>query len=191
MDATAQISKPRLIVVTGRPGSGKTTLAHSLARTVRCPVISRDEIAEGLVNTTGEIGTPGDHNQRMVYEVFFETLKLLLSRRITLVAEAAFQHKVWVPQLEPLRAIADIRIVLCQIDPQLAHSRHLARSIADPARQRFHHDRALHVSPEGHALPVGVYDPPHLDVPTLAVDTSDGYRPTIEEISVFVSQGSA
>ncbi len=47
----AQISKPMLIVVTGRPGSGKTTLAHKLAREIWCPVISRDEIKEGLVNT--------------------------------------------------------------------------------------------------------------------------------------------
>jgi len=46
-------SKARLIVVTGRPGSGKTTLAHTLAKAIHCPLISRDEIKEGLVNTTG------------------------------------------------------------------------------------------------------------------------------------------
>jgi predicted kinase len=90
MDQTPPIPQPLLIVVAGRPGAGKTTLAHSLARAVRCPAICRDEFKEGLVNTTGEIGTPGDAIVWKVYEVFFDTVTFLLSHRITLVAEAAF-----------------------------------------------------------------------------------------------------
>jgi predicted kinase len=134
MGETQQIPLPSLIVVTGRPGSGKTSLVHPLARAICCPAICRDEIKEGLVNTTGETGNPADDIARKVYETFFDTIKLLLSRRITLVAEAAFQHKVWAPRLEPLREIARIRIVLCTIDPELARSRHIERSLADPER---------------------------------------------------------
>jgi len=36
---------PTLVVVSGPPGSGKTTLAHKIAAAVGCPVISRDETA--------------------------------------------------------------------------------------------------------------------------------------------------
>lgn len=185
MDETTQIPQPLLIVVAGRPGSGKTSLAYSLARAVRCPAICRDEIKEGFVNTTGEIGKPGDDIAWRVYEVFFDTVKLLLSHRITLVAEAAFQHKLWAPKLELLREIARIRIVLCAIDPELARSRHVERGLADPARERFHHDRAVQAVREGRELPIGNYDPPHLDVPTLTVDTSDGYQPAFETIVSF------
>jgi adenylate kinase family enzyme len=45
------MKKPLLVVIAGRPGSGKTTLAHSLARKIGCPAICRDEIKEGFVNT--------------------------------------------------------------------------------------------------------------------------------------------
>src|SRR6266404_4543925 len=171
MADTTPIPQPSLIVVTGRPGSGKTSLAHALARAVRCPAICRDEIKEGFVNTAGqggEIATPGDDIAWRVYETFFETLTLLLSHRITLVAEAAFQHKLWTPKLQPLRDIARIRIVVCAIDPELARARHIERGRADPGRERFHDDRALQAAWESQRereLPIADYDPPHLDVP--------------------------
>jgi predicted kinase len=170
-----------LIVVTGRPGSGKTTLAHVLARAIRCPAICRDEIKEGFVNTAAQ----GDDLAWPVYETFFDVVKLLLTRRITLVAEAAFQHKLWAPKLEPMREIARIRIVLCNVDPELARSRHVERGLADPARERFHDDRAWQAAREGVALSTSDYDPPRLDVPTLRVDTSNGYRPALEAIAAF------
>lgn len=39
---------PRLIIVSGPPASGKTTLAHRLAESVGAPAICRDEIKEGM-----------------------------------------------------------------------------------------------------------------------------------------------
>ncbi len=176
---------PLLIVVTGRPGAGKTSLAHALARAIRCPAICRDEIKEGFVNTAGDSGAAEDEVGREIYATFFETIELLLRRRITLVAEAAFQHKLWGPKLEPLREIARVRIVVCSVDPELARARHIERGLADPGRERFHGDHAVQAAREGRVLPIGAYDPPRVDVPTLAVDTSDGYRPGFEAIVSF------
>jgi predicted kinase len=168
---------PLLIVVTGRPGAGKTALAHALARAIRCPAICRDEIKEGLINTAGEAG--GDDVARHAYEAFFDTVTLLIERRVTLVAEAAFQHKLWAPKFELLRASAHIRIIVCDIAPEIARHRRAARAAGDPARARFHPDVAP--GPAGDE-----YEPPHFDVPTLTVDTSDGYRPELDQIISFV-----
>jgi predicted kinase len=167
-------AQPLLLVVAGRPGSGKTTLAHALARAIRCPAICRDEIKEGFSNTTGDNG--GDEVGRKVYEVFFDAVRLLIERQVTLVAEAAFQHKLWAPKLEPLRAIARIRIVVCDIDPQFAEARHTARGQADPLREWY---------PKRWSNEQG-FDPPHLEVPTMTVDTTDGYRPDLDAIVAFV-----
>ena len=41
--------EPRLVLVSGMPASGKTTLAHEIGRLVPCAVICRDEVKEGLV----------------------------------------------------------------------------------------------------------------------------------------------
>jgi predicted kinase len=171
--------RPALIVVTGRPGAGKTTLAHALARAVRCPALCRDEIKEGLVCTTGDDGESAGDLQRGATDAFFDALALLLDRRVTVVAEAAFQHKVWAPRLEPLLAVARVRVVLCEIDPERAHARRVARALDDPDRARLHPEGA------GRDEPATRYDPPRLDVPTLRVDTSDGYRPDLDAIVAF------
>ena len=82
---------------------------------------------EGLVNTLGANPDTELDLTRHVYHTFFDTLDLLLNQQITLIAEAAFQHKVWSPKLEPLQDIVRIKIILCTISPLLAKSRLLRK----------------------------------------------------------------
>ncbi len=179
---------PTLIVVTGRPSAGKTTLSRKLAQAVRCPLISRDEMKEGLVNTLRANPNPDFDLTRHVYLTFFDTLDFLLNQQITLIAEAAFQHKVWSPKLEPLQNIAHIKIIVCTISPLLAKSRFVQRGINDPDRAQFHDDSAAQLTDaDWLSRP---YDPPHFDVPTLEVDTSDGYQPTLDDIVAFIKKPS-
>lgn len=178
-----------LTVVSGRPGSGKTTLAHALAKAIRCPAVCRDEIKEGLVNSLAPGTALTETIQRQANDALFAAVELMLRHGVTLVAEAAFQHKLWGPRLEPLRALAEMRIVVCATDPALARSRHIERGLADPERERFHGDRPVQAAREGYEIPIGEYDPPKLDVPTLVVDTTDGYRPGFERIVSFARGG--
>jgi len=43
--------RPRCILITGRPGSGKSTLVDTLSKQLYLPKVSRDEFKEGYVNT--------------------------------------------------------------------------------------------------------------------------------------------
>ena len=83
--------------------------------------------------------------------------------------------------MEPLLSVARVRIVICELDAEHALVRRIARGQADPERARFHPNEAARNRERGTVS----YDPPRLEVPTLRVDTSDGYSPAFEAIVEF------
>jgi adenylate kinase family enzyme len=177
-------TKPKCIIVTGRPGSGKNTLAKKLARALWMPMVSRDEIKEGYVNTFGvkhdELGP--DANARAT-DLFFEIVNQYLVGNISIVIEAAFQHSVWEPRIPKIVELASPFIILCSIDDAIAARRYLERGIAEPDREYYHGDNmVVHYRKTGEILPYASYTPPKLDVPTIEVSTDGEYSPAIDEI---------
>jgi hypothetical protein len=103
------VTGPTLVIVSGPPGSGKTTLAHKLAAALGCPAISRDEIKQGMAHAVpGFAPAPGDELTQRTLPVFFAVLDLLLRAGVTTVAEAAFQDHVWRPRLGIVRHMAEV-----------------------------------------------------------------------------------
>jgi predicted kinase len=172
------MGRPTLILVTGPAGSGKTTLAHQLAATIGCPALSRDEIKEGMVySNPGFVASHSDPLTRRTYQLFFEAMTLLLAAEVTLVAEAAFQHRLWVEGLPPLDDLASPRIIRCVVSDEVARYRQQQRMLTQQTRMA--HADAQHLR---QADP---FDPIHLDAPTLDVDTSDGWRPDLAALTRF------
>ena len=178
------MNKPLLIIVTGRPASGKSTLADILAKEMNCPLISRDSLKEGYINTLGLRHDQLDNSAALhIYHSFFEVINLLVSKNISLVAEAAFQHRLWEPQLLPLLEKTQMRIIICELSPELARDRFKNRLQSNPGRHKFHGDNG--VREEG-GLQTDNYEPPNMDIPILEVDTTHHYDPGIQQIVAFI-----
>ncbi|MDX2971679.1 AAA family ATPase [Kribbella solani] len=177
-------SKPMLVVVSGPPGTGKTTLAHRIAAAIGCPAICRDEIKEGMAHATpGFVPGPGDPLTMRTLSTFFDVIGLLIGRGTTVVAEAAFQDRLWTPGLSPLLGRADLRIVHCSTPAEVALARITARSDSDP-RRAAHEDSQI--SPDARLRTHNAFQPVDLPVPTCTVDTTS--EPPLADILRFLSR---
>ena len=187
------MNKPFCIIVSGRPGSGKTTLAKKLGIGLHLPVLSRDEVKEGYVVTSGKVHNqlPDGANWKAT-ETFFKTTHIMIESGVSVVIEAAFQHKVWSMAIPEFMSIARVRIVTCDLDPALSAKRHLERGLNDPSREYFHGDlRVKHFRETGEFLEPDDYIPPDFDCPTYHTDTEDGYSPPIEDIVAWLDMDVA
>jgi predicted kinase len=177
------VPKPTLVIVSGAPGTGKTRLAHALAGAIGCPAICRDEIKEGMVHAHGDgfRAAPGDPLTMRTFPLFFRAVGLLLEGGVTVVAEAAFQDRLWRAGLEPLLPLARLRIVRCHVSDEVARRRILDRA----------HDatRAAHADADPDIVAPSSFVELSLPAPSLAVDTTDGYVPALEEIARFAREG--
>jgi predicted kinase len=182
-------SKPTLVVVSGPPGSGKTTLAHALARAIPCPAVCRDEIKEGMAHAQGADfqGGHGDPLTQRTLPLFFEVVRVLVEAGVTAVAEAAFQDRLWRPGIEPLQARCRLRIVRCRVDASVSYTRAAARAAAGENRVRAHGDSVIGKGLVEWARAFEAFEHLSLPAPSLDVDTTEGYEPCLEELVDFVN----
>ena len=148
-----------VLVITGLPGTGKTTLARYLAQRYRAPLIAKDTIKEPLLDV---LGAPDRARSRTLSDASFAVLFALareqLRAGVGVLLEGNFRpaehsaplaHLVAIPP--PAGITAGCAQVLCCAD-EATRSRRIAARAADPARHPGHRDAELAAAPPADAM---------------------------------------
>jgi predicted kinase len=178
-------TKPLLLLVTGMPSSGKTTLAHALADALHLPLITKDDIKERLFDNLGWSDRPWSRKLGYAtYEIMFYVIESLISKHISLVAESNFVPQSTAEFLLGLQARHHFRpaIVECialaeelkarwrqRAEQSLRHPGHLDAATMD----EFLDLVQRHTGPDGYAR-LGV---PEIGAQVWQVDTSAPLTP--------------
>jgi predicted kinase len=148
----------RLIVVTGLPATGKSTVGRRLAERFGMPMISKDAIKEPLLDC---IGAPDAVASRLLsnasFAVLFAMTRELLGSGVDVLLEGNFrpgEHEPALMSVVQAQAanLPPCRIaqVLCRVDEATRVAR-LQQRAADIARHPGHRDARLVAAPNRQA----------------------------------------
>ena len=173
---------PLLVLVSGSPGSGKSTLAGRLAADLEFPLLSKDTIKEALGRTLAV-----DSVERSLQlggasvDALYALIDVQLGLGVSVVVDHAF-HQDLADAVLPMVERSTTLLVHCRA-PQGVLIQRIADRHAHGERNPVHRDG-------DRTIDWNRYGVMELDVPTLLVDTSDGYRPDYPTILSFV-EGAA
>jgi predicted kinase len=144
----------RLLLVTGLPASGKTTLARTLCHRYGAPLVAKDAIKEPLLDVLGaEDPAESRRLSDASFAVMFALGQELLAAGCSVVLEGNFRLGEHVQALQPLLPHAKrVAQVLCRTDEATRIERLLARA-NDPTRHPGHRDVAQAAAAQHAAAP--------------------------------------
>ena len=175
---------PTAIVVSGPPGTGKTTLAHNLATRLTLPVYSRDRIKEALFDTLGWSDRPRSKDFDAASEaVLFAQLADALGAGASCLTESNFRRARSSGDFQRLLTDTGARVVQiqCVTDGAVLLRRFAARS-ASAERHPGHCDEGNLAEFQAELL-AGRYEPLDLPGPVVTIDTTDTTAVSFDELA--------
>jgi predicted kinase len=174
--------RPRLVIVGGAPGTGKTTLARELAARLALPLIAKDDVKEAIADA---LGTGDVARSRELGAAAFEVMRAVARRSLaggaSVMLESNFHIERSAKLLRELVGMSEARIVVCRTSDTARRERFAGRA-AGGGRHPVHLDAFVLESQWEDA---SFFDL-DLGVPTLAVDTTATYAPDLDAIVAFL-----
>ena len=132
------VRQAHLILITGLPGTGKSTLARTLARHYAMPLICKDAIKEPLFDT---FGAPEREDSRRLSNASFAVMFSMLRDCATAGADVILEGNFRPGEHESPSIATGARIaqVLCRVSEPVRIAR-LKERATDPSRHPGHRD---------------------------------------------------
>jgi predicted kinase len=111
------------VVVSGAPGSGKSTIAQPLARALDLPLLAKDTIKEALGD---ELPVASLAESQRLGKATMRVLIALAEINAGAVLESTWHSALAIPDLQRLRS--PIVEVNCNVPPDVARDRYVARA---------------------------------------------------------------
>lgn len=177
---------PLLVVVTGLPAAGKTTLARQLAASTNLPLFSKDGIKETLYDALGT----GDlaWSRRLgaaTFDLLFHILGSELAAGRSCLVEGNFDAQRATPRFNALQTIHLFRPfqLLCVAEGATLLSRYAARI---GTRHPGHHDTEV-LATASATLLTGIAEPLGLGGTLITVDTTNPAAIDVDGLSRLIS----
>jgi len=165
--------KPTLILVSGPPAAGKTTLARRLAAEFSLPLINKDGIKELLFDTVGTNDYAWSQNLgRASIALLHDFAERLLTADVSLIAESNFHREADSARLAGLggrREFASLQIH-CTAPADVLEERNERRR--HTAERHPGHVQAPQARLKPH-IEAGVWSPLHIGGETVTIQTDD------------------
>lgn len=165
-------SKPTLVIVTGPPASGKTSIVEQLAASLGLPLFTKDGIKELFADALGEgaydhASDLGKGSQLQLIAIAQE----LIRTGHGVVIESFFHRGITEPQLESMLEQANAVLVHVTANEDDLVARYAER-MDDPSRHEIHNTDGT-AEELRKLLQEGMGEPLDLACPLIVLDTTD------------------
>ena len=166
-------AKPKLIVVTGLPATGKTWLASEIAKALNVPLFTKDQIKIELLENLGKKDREWDRQIGIAaVRLQMKLAENLLSRNCSVILESNFKEEFDAPQIRDLleKTASNCMQIVCGAQGDVLVERFSKR---ESSTERSPLQFATNVDEWKPKLKKGFDEPMRLPGKIVSVDTTD------------------
>ncbi|KAK6915198.1 hypothetical protein RJ641_020315 [Dillenia turbinata] len=113
--AVASDSAQVIVAMKGHPGTGKSTLAQSIAKFLRCPLLDKDDVRDSTFLL--QSSNPPNLLNSLSYDVLWRIAFTQLSLGLSLVVDSPLSRRSHLDRLLELAASSGSRLVVVECKP--------------------------------------------------------------------------